>query len=109
MEKPAGAPVNGTGVETLPAEGRIAKPSEQPADRRSRRRLRVLKRALIVYGGGLCTMRCQIFSVSDGGAMIRPNDIRSCPNEFLLKPESGDGRNCHVVWRNDTVLGVRFV
>ena len=78
-------------------------------DRRDKGRRRVLKRALIVFQGGHCTMRCQILNISELGAQVMPSDILLCPSEFVLKPEVGDRRNCEVVWRKGTTIGVRFV
>jgi hypothetical protein len=78
-------------------------------ERRDKSRRRVLKRALIVFQGGHCSMRCQILNISDVGAQLMPSDILLCPSEFVLKPEIGDRRNCEVVWRRGTNIGVRFV
>jgi hypothetical protein len=35
-------------------------------------------------------------------------DIFSRPDEFRLRTPLGDRRSCHVVWRTDNELGVRF-
>ncbi len=109
MERPTDAPINGVRGRTSPDKRRLPRLEERPDDRRSQLRVRVLKRALIVFGNGHCTMRCQILDVSDAGAMVRPNDILLCPNEFLLKPEIGAPRYCEVVWRSNAMLGVRYV
>jgi hypothetical protein len=79
------------------------------SERRDKSRRRVLKRALIVFQGGNCTMRCQILNISEVGAQLMPSDILLCPSESVLKPEVGDRRNCEVVWRKGTSVGVRFV
>ena len=78
-------------------------------DRRDKARRRVLKRALIVFQGGHCSMRCQILNISEVGAQLMPSDILLCPSEFVLKPDVGDQRNCEVAWRKGTTIGVRFV
>jgi hypothetical protein len=78
-------------------------------DRREKARRRVLKRALMSFNGGHCTMRCQILNISEGGAQVMPNDILLCPSEFVLRPAIGEQRNCEVVWRKGTTIGVRFV
>ena len=78
-------------------------------DRRDKARRRVLKRALIVFQGGHCSMRCQILNISEVGAQLMPSDTLLCPSEFVLKPDVGDQRNCEVAWRKGTIIGVRFV
>jgi predicted nucleic acid-binding protein len=35
--------------------------------------------------------------------------ILRCPQEFVLKPDVGESRNCEVVWRKGAKLAVRFV
>jgi coenzyme F420-reducing hydrogenase gamma subunit len=109
MEKPTGGPLKDTRVRLSLVEDRVAKPWGHLDNRRGQRRLRVLKRALIVFNSGTCTMRCQILNITAAGAMIRPADMLLCPAEFVLKPEIGQPRNCEVVWRSKTVLGVRYV
>lgn len=54
-------------------------------------------------------MGCQILNVSDTGALLIPADIILCPEEFVLKPDVGDQRNCEVVWRKGTHVAVRFL
>jgi len=81
----------------------------ESTERREKARRRVLKRALIVFNRGHCSMRCQILNISEFGAQVMPSDILLCPSEFVLKPEVGDQRNCEVAWRKGTTIGVRFV
>jgi hypothetical protein len=78
------------------------------SDRRSAGRQRVLKKALIVFNNGYASIGCQILDISDVGARLMPADVVSCPREFVLKPLSGEPRQCEVTWRKGTVLGVRF-
>jgi hypothetical protein len=85
-----------------------ANDNQQSEKRRSARR-RVLKRALIVFQHGHCSMGCQILNLSDAGALILPADIILCPKEFVLKPDIGDARNCEVVWRKGPRVAVRYV
>jgi hypothetical protein len=81
----------------------------ESTERREKARRRVLKRALIVFNRGHCSIRCQILNISEFGAQVMPSDILLCPSEFVLKPEVGDQRNCEVAWRKGTTIGVRFV
>lgn len=67
----------------------------------------MLKSALIIFQGDHCTMGCQILNTSDTGALVMPADALLWPSEFVLKPQVGPARDCEVVWRKGTVLGVR--
>ena len=89
--------------------GKMAEQGIEATERRNKSRRRVLKRALIVFNGGHCSMRCQILNISEVGAQVMPSDILLCTSEFVLKPDVGDQRNCEVAWRKGTTIGVRFV
>jgi hypothetical protein len=91
------------------AGSRPANPAEGQSERRSHLRRRVIKSALIVFQGGHCTMGCQVLDTSDSGALLMPADVVICPNEFVLKPRVGPARDCEVVWRKGTRLGVRYL
>ena len=82
--------------------------SEGESRPRSPRR-RVLRRALIVYRGGNCTLGCNILNVSESGALLMPADILLCPSTFVLKPQDGPSHQCEVVWRKGELIGVRFL
>jgi hypothetical protein len=82
---------------------------EKAPERRRKSRRRVLKKALIVFDNGHCTMGCQILDMSDTGALLLPADILLCPKEFVLKPQVGDPRYCEVMWRKGTKIGVAYV
>jgi hypothetical protein len=84
-------------------------PDEKAAERRRAPRRRALKKALIVFNDGHCTMGCQIVDMSDTGAKLTPGDILLCPKEFVLKPQIGEPRNCEVMWRRGTMIGVYYV
>src|ERR1700730_3302755 len=79
-----------------------------PNRRRSQRR-QVLKSAVIIFRGGHCAVGCHILDTSDTGARLRPKDITLCPAEFVLKPLVGPSRDCEVIWRKGTTLGVRYL
>jgi hypothetical protein len=78
-------------------------------NRRSSPRKRVLRRALIVYRDGHCTLGCNILNVSETGALLMPADLGLCPSMFVLKPQDGPQHRCEVVWRKGGMVGVRFV
>jgi hypothetical protein len=77
--------------------------------RSGEKRRRVLKKALIVFNNGHCSMGCQITDMSDTGAQLLPTDTLLCPKEFVLKPQIGEPRYCEVRWRRGTKIGVQFV
>lgn len=82
---------------------------ESLIDHRRSQRRRALKKALIVYRGGHCTIGCRIVDTSDAGALLKPADVTMCPKEFVLKPDAGPSRSCEVVWRHGELVGIRFL
>ena len=68
-----------------------------------------MKNATIVFKQGYSTMRCKILDLSGTGARLAPAHAPLCPSEFVLKCDVGPPRNCEVMWRKDTDLGVRFI
>jgi len=78
-------------------------------ERRGSPRRRTLLGAQIIFRGGICSMSGQILNISDTGALVRPVEMGLCPDKFLLRPRFDSPRQCEVVWRNDEVVGVRFV
>ncbi|HYB08382.1 MAG TPA: hypothetical protein VEJ16_01780 [Alphaproteobacteria bacterium] len=82
---------------------------EQKTDERRReKRERTLRHGKIIYSGNSCMMDCLVLDLTEGGARIKPADIMICPEEFVLKIQYSALRNCEVVWRKNTELGVRF-
>jgi len=79
------------------------------AERRGNRRQRVLKKGLIVFDNGHASVGCQILDISERGAKLYPADVLSCPCEFMLNIQATESRQCEVMWRKGSVLGVRFV
>jgi hypothetical protein len=51
---------------------------------------------------------CVLSDLSDGGARLSGVRANTIPDEFRLRTPLGDRRTCHVVWRTDNELGVRF-
>ena len=54
-------------------------------------------------------MRCRVVEVSDTGALLQLDNALLCPSKFVLTPDVGVRRNCHVVRRSEDMLAVRFV
>jgi PilZ domain len=51
---------------------------------------------------------CILSDLSGGGARLTGIRANTIPDEFRLRTPLGDRRSCHVVWRTDNELGVRF-
>ncbi len=77
-------------------------------DQRRSPRRRTLKKGLIIYRGGNCTIGCSFVDTSDTGALLKP-DVTMCPKEFVLKPSIGTSHSCEVVWRHGELVGVRYL
>jgi len=88
--------------------GRANAAEEKSSDRRREKRERTLKFGKIVYAGSSCIMDCTLLDITEGGARLKPADIMICPEEFVLKIQYGETKNCEVRWRKGTELGVRF-
>jgi hypothetical protein len=82
---------------------------EIPDERRNHHRRGALQKALIVYNNGRSSMGCQILDISETGAKLVPADIFLCPREFVLKPQSSGPRQCTVIWRKNSQIGVRYI
>jgi hypothetical protein len=79
-----------------------------PSERRQSRRRKALKSALVVFKNGYCDIKCRILDFSESGALLQPADVVQVPNQFLLKPSMAPSRECEVVWRGRTTIGVRY-
>jgi hypothetical protein len=91
---------------------RFVGPEQQPkmsGDQRRQVRRRAAQSAIIVYNNGRSNMGCQIVDTSELGAKLIPADVYACPRQFILKPKSGGPRQCIVLWRKGTAMGVRFL
>jgi hypothetical protein len=51
---------------------------------------------------------CILSDLSGGGARLSGVRANTIPDEFRLRTPLGDRHSCHVVWRTDNELGVRF-
>src|SRR3977135_32176 len=54
---------------------------------------------------------CIVCNLSEGGAKLMLEEPTALPAEFVLflRPDSPIGRRCHVIWRIENKIGVRFV
>jgi hypothetical protein len=51
---------------------------------------------------------CILSDLSGSGARLSGVRAQTIPDEFRLRTPLGNRRTCHVVWRTDNELGVRF-
>ena len=78
---------------------------------RSNKRHKVLQGARIVRTDGSVIEACRMIDISGTGAKIEVKGSEPLPDYFVLLL-SYDGRlrrQCSVVWRSDTVVGVEFI
>ena len=66
--------------------------------------------AKISLGDGLMMRECQLRDVSVSGARIRAKKLDDLPSDFelLLADIGRPHRRCHVIWKTETEVGVRF-
>jgi hypothetical protein len=76
-------------------------------EHRTAPRRRLLKSGRIAFGGG--TIDCTVRNLSETGAALEVSSPVGIPEHFTLLIEPNHIRvPCHVVWRTDTRIGVRF-
>ena len=75
---------------------------------RSPRRRRYIK--AWISGEGFSSHRCSVSDVSDGGMKVISILADKIPDTFTVKfnPTSPQNGRCHVVWRKNSSLGVKF-
>jgi PilZ domain len=81
------------------------------SERRKAPRLKALKGAHILmldqFGR---TVECVVRNISAGGALLALRTLRGVPDKFQLMFDADRVvRQCRVVWRDHTKLGVAFV
>jgi hypothetical protein len=76
-------------------------------ERRDKSRHRVLKAGTIEFGGG--GIDCTVRNYSEVGAALDVASPLGIPDHFTLFVQ-GDGTHlpCHVVWRKEKRIGVKF-
>ena len=78
-------------------------------DRRKENRHRTLKAGLIAFNRA-GTIECRVRNISPTGACLEVAGPAGIPDEFLLLIEHDQlKKNCRVVWRQPTKLGVQFI
>ena len=99
----------GAGLGVVDATGQTIVRDDSTHEKRRQQRDRVLRHARIIYSASSCTMDCIVMDLSENGARIKPSDMLLCPEEFTLRVPFGTSRDCEVVWRRNTEVGVRFM
>lgn len=84
-----------------------AKKSSVKEGRKSPRK-EIISGGTIIYGRHRRSMYCVVLDISDYGARLVPANILTCPNKFSLKVGDRPARDCKVVWRRKTQMGVKF-
>lgn len=78
------------------------------AEQRRHRRFKTIKAGQIVSGED--TNACVVLDIAHGGASLRlPSHMLNCPDQFVLRLQSGRVYNCEVCWRDKDKVGVRFI
>lgn len=82
----------------------------RPEYRKDRRRF-VFHGARIVLADGSVLEGCRIVDISSTGARLEVKNLEPVPDQFVLLL-SYDGhlrRQCTVVWRAETTIGIEFI
>jgi hypothetical protein len=78
-------------------------------ERRKVKRTRTLKSARIVFRHSSSVIDCTVRNLTNVGACLHVPDSFGVPESFELMFDSAHvRRNCRVIWRTDTKLGVAF-
>jgi hypothetical protein len=76
-------------------------------ERRDKSRHRVLKAGTIEFGGG--AIDCTVRNLSQAGAALDVTSPVGIPDHFTLVVQAdGTHLSCHIVWRKEKRIGVKF-
>jgi hypothetical protein len=65
--------------------------------------------AWLAIEGSFATRKCVVLDLSPGGAKLKLEDAQFVRPRVQLKfSRTGEGRNCRVVWRKGSTIGVEF-
>jgi hypothetical protein len=79
------------------------------SEQRNQSRQRVFKAGKIVVMQGASVFDCIVRNLSDDGACVDLGTTLGVPDSFVLNIEADRlSRPCHVVWRTERRIGVRF-
>jgi PilZ domain-containing protein len=78
---------------------------------RKKKRHFIAHGARIVLADSSLLENCRIIDISDTGARLEVKNLDAVPDQFILLL-SYDGRlrrQCSVVWRSETAIGIEFI
>ncbi|MBO0664483.1 PilZ domain-containing protein [Jiella sp. MQZ9-1] len=79
-------------------------------ERRAAPRMRVLKRAKVIFNNGYSTFDCIVRNISATGALLTIDDSVHLPKEFRIRiGEEQSTRLAELVYRRSMFAGIRFV
>ena len=77
-------------------------------NRRTERRIRVLKAGRLVFNHGFSAMDCIVRNISSGGALIDVPSVIGLPEKFAFIVAGNSPRNAKLAWRSDHLAGVCY-
>ena len=80
-------------------------------ERRQTSRVEWNTAARIRFHGARVTLPCVVHNLSNTGARLTAPNIATLPGEFmlLLSPRADRTRDCRIIWRTKSELGVEFI
>ncbi|MEX6505155.1 PilZ domain-containing protein [Jiella sp. M17.18] len=88
----------------------IPEDENQEAERRVAPRMRVLKRAKVIFNNGFSTFDCVVRNVSATGALLTLAESAHLPKEFSIRiGEEKESRPAKLIYRRAMFAGIRFL
>ncbi len=85
-------------------------PEIEGVERRSAPRMRVLKRAKVIFNRGFSTFDCIVRNISATGALLTIDDSVQLPKEFRIRiGEEQAIRPAELIYRRSMFAGIRFL
>ncbi|MGQ4272434.1 PilZ domain-containing protein [Terrihabitans sp. B22-R8] len=85
-------------------------PDDNSENKRSSVRMRTLKGAQLIVANGFSSFDCIVRNMSAGGALVELPSTIGIPSHVTLRMKDGSPeRACHVAWRTDSRMGLRFL
>lgn len=102
------APATGVDEPGLPDDP--ANFASDPADTRTEPRHKVLRKGKITFGNGAFEVECQLRDLNTTGAKLKLSGDVTVPSSFeiTIYPEKMT-KTAQVCWRDELMLGIRFV
>jgi hypothetical protein len=80
-------------------------------DLRKKKRRFISHGARVVLADGSLLENCRIIDISGTGARLEIKNLTAVPDQFalLLSYDGRLRRQCSVVWRSETAIGIEFI